>query len=67
MKEDKKLLGELMLANGYTYMCGPTWPVPDIYEALTTSIAEVSGWDIEKAEKYLDELKEKERYVLEVY
>jgi sulfite reductase (NADPH) flavoprotein alpha-component len=69
MKEDKEMLAKILLAPGQSsfYLCGPTWPVPDIYEALTTSFAEEAGWPIEKAQEYIDELKEQERYVLEVY
>lgn len=51
---------------GIFTLCGPVWPVPDIHEALVESFIEY-GWTKEQAEAKLDELKEHERYVLEVY
>lgn len=69
--EQKKELAQMLLAKdkdaGYFYLCGPTWPVPDVFEALATSLAEEGNMSIEEAEKYLEDLKEEERYVLEVY
>ena len=71
MGEDSKLLSELLTGKGkdaaYFYLCGPTWPVPDVYEALVGGMQKEQGMTREKAEEYLDELKEQERYVLEVY
>ncbi|KAK9895737.1 hypothetical protein P389DRAFT_210613 [Cystobasidium minutum MCA 4210] len=65
MMNDSKLLADL-LEDGVFYLCGPTWPVPDVYKALTTAL-ETKGKTIEQAEAYIEELKEEERYVLEVY
>lgn len=69
--EAKQELARMLLAKdkdaGYFYLCGPTWPVPDVFEALATSLAEEGNMSIEEAEKYLEDLKEEERYVLEVY
>ncbi|KAJ9112731.1 hypothetical protein QFC22_006233 [Naganishia vaughanmartiniae] len=71
MKQDKALLSKLLLAKGpdaaYFYLCGPTWPVPDVYEALVSSLVENGGKERKEAEDYIEELKEEERYVLEVY
>jgi sulfite reductase (NADPH) flavoprotein alpha-component len=71
MKNDKQLLSKLLTGKGpnaaYFYLCGPTWPVPDVYEALVTSLTEVEGMERKRAEDYIEELKEEERYVLEVY
>lgn len=71
MMEDKKLLAKLMSGHGdeaaYFYLCGPTWPVPDVYEALVGSLVEENGMERKKAEEFIEELKEEERYVLEVY
>ena len=71
MKEDKKLLASSLRETGvngaYFYLCGPTWPVPDVYEALVNSFEEEMGLDRQDAEDYLEKLKEEERYVLEVY
>ncbi len=71
MKEDKALLAKMLKAVGkdgaYFYLCGPTWPVPDVYEALVSSFVEEVGMERKEAEGYLERLKEEERYVLEVY
>lgn len=59
MVNDAKLLKEL-LGNklGTFYLCGPTWPVPDIKAAINTSLED---------EGAVDKLKSNERYKLEVY
>lgn len=71
MKQDKKMLAKLLQGEGdhaaYFYLCGPTWPVPDVYEALVSSLTEEGEMDRKRAEEYIEELKEEERYVLEVY
>jgi len=51
---------------GIFTLCGPVWPVPDIQEALVSSFIG-HGWTREQAEAKIAELKEEERYVLEVY
>lgn len=70
MMQDKKMLAEMLTATGpdaaYFYLCGPTWPVPDVYEALVGSLTEEAGKERKAAENYIEELKEEERYVLEV-
>ncbi|WWD20358.1 hypothetical protein CI109_104834 [Kwoniella shandongensis] len=71
MSADKKMLNKLLSGKGsdaaYFYLCGPTWPVPDVYEALVGSLIEEGGMERTKAEEFIEELKEEERYVLEVY
>jgi sulfite reductase (NADPH) flavoprotein alpha-component len=71
MKQDKKMLADMLRGHGkdaaYFYLCGPTWPVPDVYEALVGSLVEEAGFERKRAEEYIEELKEEERYVLEVY
>jgi sulfite reductase (NADPH) flavoprotein alpha-component len=71
MKQDKKMLAKYLTGEGkdaaYFYLCGPTWPVPDVYEALVSSLVEEGGKERKAAEEYIEELKEAERYVLEVY
>jgi sulfite reductase (NADPH) flavoprotein alpha-component len=56
--------------SGSFYLCGPTWPVPDVTEVLQ------EAWDVEEKSKgakkvdsrrAIEELKEEGRYVLEVY
>lgn len=65
MNQDGKLLAD-SLDDGVFYLCGPTWPVPDVYKALTDALSEHRGKTIEEAEAKIEELKEEERYVLEV-
>ncbi|KAH9938518.1 assimilatory sulfite reductase [Fomitopsis serialis] len=52
---------------GAFYLCGPTWPVPDVYEALVEALMRHTGQDAVQAGDFLEGLKEEERYVLEVY
>ena len=54
---------------GSFYLCGPTWPVPDVTDVLKEAIAteaKMSGRKVD-ATKEIDRLKEDGRYVLEVY
>ena len=68
MREDGKDLARMMLREkGAFYLCGPTWPVPDVYEALVGALVKYQGLDAVTAGNYLEGLKEEERYVLEVY
>ena len=66
IKEDAHLLKDLFLdQEGYFYLCGPTWPVPDVRDAVAM------GLDPENAKKgitdIVEQLKEEGRYILEVY
>lgn len=65
MMQDSKDIAKL-LDDGHFYLCGPTWPVPDVYEALCHALG-TNGKSREDAEDYLAEMKEEERFVLEVY
>lgn len=68
MREDGKDLARMLLReNAVFYLCGPTWPVPDVYDALVGALEEFEGVDAEAAGAFLEGLKEEERYVLEVY
>ena len=54
---------------GGFYLCGPTWPVPDVTEVLEEAIArdaKVIGKKVDPR-KEIERLKEDLRYVLEVY
>jgi sulfite reductase (NADPH) flavoprotein alpha-component len=54
---------------GAFYLCGPTWPVPDVTNVLEEAIeaeAKESGKKVD-SRKVIDQLKDEERYVLEVY
>ncbi|KAG8896876.1 hypothetical protein FRC01_011581, partial [Tulasnella sp. 417] len=72
MNEDGETLAAMLggkaegaLGKGVFYLCGPTWPVPDVYEALISALTQYAGFTRERAAEYLEELKEEERYVLE--
>ncbi len=68
MREDGATLARMLWnENGVFYLCGPTWPVPDVYEALVDGLTVHADVDREKAGGFLEGLKEEERYVLEVY
>ncbi|PON30577.1 hypothetical protein TGAM01_v201018 [Trichoderma gamsii] len=54
---------------GSFYLCGPTWPVPDVTAVLKEAIAaeaKAAGKKVDPA-KEIERLKEDGRYVLEVY
>jgi|UniRef100_K3X0T2 sulfite reductase (NADPH) flavoprotein alpha-component len=66
--EDKEILADLLLnKNGHFYLCGPTWPVADVREALITSFTSVGGLNRKQANAYIERMREEGRYVLEVY
>ncbi len=55
---------------GSFYLCGPTWPVPDVTEVLEEAILRAStaaGGKKVDSRKGIERLKEAGRYVLEVY
>lgn len=54
---------------GSFYLCGPTWPVPDVTDVLKEAIAHEAKTTGRKVDpnKEIDRLKEDGRYVLEVY
>ncbi|KAI1122372.1 hypothetical protein F5Y10DRAFT_76595 [Nemania abortiva] len=54
---------------GSFYLCGPTWPVPDVTDVLKEAIAAEAKMTSRKVDpkKEIDRLKEDGRYVLEVY
>lgn len=55
---------------GSFYLCGPTWPVPDVTTVLEEAIlldAKESGKSKVDPKKEIEKLKEEGRYVLEVY
>ncbi|KAL9933228.1 hypothetical protein V8E36_007946 [Tilletia maclaganii] len=64
---DESLLGSVPEAQkGFFYLCGPTWPVPDIHAELVGAL-QAKGLTKAQAEEKMELLKEEERYVLEVY
>ncbi|KAF4981316.1 hypothetical protein FZEAL_2849 [Fusarium zealandicum] len=54
---------------GSFYLCGPTWPVPDVTKVLEEAIAHEAKAVGKKIDprKEIEKLKEEGRYVLEVY
>jgi sulfite reductase (NADPH) flavoprotein alpha-component len=54
---------------GAFYLCGPTWPVPDVTAVLEEAIATEAKANGKKIDtrKEIEKLKDEERYVLEVY
>ncbi|KAF3178702.1 hypothetical protein TWF225_007734 [Orbilia oligospora] len=54
---------------GSFYLCGPTWPVPDVQEVLMEAIAVEATRKGVKVDtrRRIEELKDDGRYVLEVY
>lgn len=68
MLEDARVLAKMLKAqDGVFYLCGPTWPVPDVYEALVGALVKYEGYNNVTAGEFLESLKEEERYVLEVW
>lgn len=70
IKENLKELKVAMVDQvGSFYLCGPTWPVPDITQALQDILAadaKERGVKID-LDAEIEELKETSRYILEVY
>ena len=55
---------------GYFYLCGPTWPVPDVTKVLEEAVeldAKIAGKGKVDARKTMERFKDEGRYVLEVY
>ncbi|AEY99058.1 FAGR237Cp [Eremothecium gossypii FDAG1] len=69
----REVLHELSTAliekEGTFYLCGPTWPVPDITQVLKDIIAaDAASRNIEvDLDAAIEELKETSKYILEVY
>jgi sulfite reductase (NADPH) flavoprotein alpha-component len=67
MSEDAEILARMLSdQEGVFYLCGPTWPVSDIYDALVGALGTFKGKEPAEADAFLEQLKEEERYVLEV-
>lgn len=70
IRENLEDLKRAMMDNeGSFYLCGPTWPVPDITHALQDIIkadAAEKGIKVD-LNAAIEELKESSRYILEVY
>ncbi|KAJ1790455.1 sulfite reductase [NADPH] flavoprotein component [Coemansia sp. RSA 2399] len=68
MREDSEMLSSHILSqDGSFYLCGPTWPTGDVKDAMVAAFTEFGGVKASEASKVIEELKEGERYILEVY
>ncbi|KAJ2141623.1 sulfite reductase [NADPH] flavoprotein component [Coemansia sp. RSA 678] len=68
MRDDAELLADGLLANdGCFYLCGPTWPASDVKDAMVHAFTSHGGVKPTEASKVIEELKESDRYILEVY
>ncbi|KAK3692085.1 hypothetical protein B0T22DRAFT_446379 [Podospora appendiculata] len=65
----KDIVQAYIQEEGSFYLCGPTWPVPDVTEVLQEAIATEAKASARKVDprKEIERLKEDGRYVLEVY
>ena len=69
----RQTMGQIIEAyikeQGSFYLCGPTWPVPDVTEVLQEAIARDAKVQSKKVDprKEIERLKDELRYVLEVY
>lgn len=63
------LVDAFVKKEGGFYLCGPTWPVPDVTQVLTEIIETEAGERGQKIDsaREIEELKDAGRYVLEVY
>ena len=70
IRENLDELRDLVIdKQGHFYLCGPTWPVPDISACLQDVVkadAAKKGIKVDAA-KAVEEMKEEGKYVLEVY
>lgn len=64
------LTDAIVSKNGSFYLCGPTWPVPDItacLEDIVSNGAKLEGEELKDVAKVVEDMKEEGRYILEVY
>lgn len=64
-----ELTEAFVINSGNFYLCGPTWPVPDVSAALSDIVAAEAATRGEKIDsgRLIETLKDDERYILEVY
>lgn len=66
----EELTDAIVKKEGSFYLCGPTWPVPDITACLEDIVqngARREGKEIKDVAKVVEDMKEDGRYILEVY
>lgn len=64
------LTDAIVKKEGSFYLCGPTWPVPDITACLEDIVqngAKRAGQEVKDVAKVVEDMKEDGRYILEVY
>lgn len=52
---------------GQFYLCGPTWPAGDVQDAITAAFERYGDMTNAEAAEAIKQMKEHERYILEVY
>lgn len=68
LKGDSETIAQWLLNDkGHFYLCGPTWPAGDVYDAIVSAFTTTGNLSVEDAQKELQDMKETGRYVLEVY
>lgn len=66
IQEDAVLLHDLFVKQqGYFFLCGPTWPVPDVRDAVAMGLDPVNAK--QGNTEVVERLKDEGRYILEVY
>ncbi|KAH9248581.1 hypothetical protein BASA81_013765 [Batrachochytrium salamandrivorans] len=66
IQEDAALLHDLFIKQqGYFFLCGPTWPVPDVRDAVAMGLDPVNAKQGNM--EIVERLKDEGRYILEVY
>ena len=64
-RDAAQLRADLRDGGGSFYLCGPTWPEPDVEAAMSAAFAE--GRDDAEGRAVVKAMKAQRRYVLEVY
>jgi len=66
--EDDQIIHDYLLKqNGHFYLCGPTWPAGDVRDAIASSFTKIGNMSQKQALKTINDLKDHEKYILEVY
>jgi len=68
LQNDQSEIHNLLIKEkGHFYLCGPTWPAGDVYDAIVNNFTEAGGMEKKQAQDEVYKMKEEGRYVLEVY
>lgn len=63
----ERLYHDLVEQGGSFYLCGPTWPAGDVQDAIEGAMQKLAGMAPEQAAAKVREMKDEEKYILEVY